>query len=100
MGSVVTLATAARRPILERARAILEFLNNKAGKHFRPTRFNLGIIQLRMVAYSDDEIRQVVAMKTREWGRDPHMRQFLRPLTLFDEKLFDQYAGELDPSDE
>ena len=43
-----------------------------------------------------DDVRAVVRSKLREWGRDPKMRKFVRPSTLFGPK-FEEYLAECGP---
>ena len=40
-------------------------------------------------------IRSVIAMKAREWSGDEKMREYLRPVTLFNATKFAQYQGQL-----
>ena len=78
------------------AREILSFLNEKAGRAFRPTESNLKGIRARLrEGYTETEIRQVVMRKIRDWQHDDMMSQYLRPATLFNAEKFNQYAGEL-----
>lgn len=79
---------------------ILEFLNDKAGRRYRGTTVNLSFIEARLnEGYSADQLRQVVAMKVREWSHDEKMAKYLRPETLFNRTKFNSYVGCLD-SDE
>jgi uncharacterized phage protein (TIGR02220 family) len=78
------------------AREILEFLNQKAHRKYRPTAANLRMIRARLAeGFTPDELRQVIAKKCREWGYDEKMRNYLRPATLFNATKFSQYSGEL-----
>lgn len=80
---------------------VLNFLNAKASRAYRPTRANLDMIRARLRdGATVADCKQVIAKKTREWGTDDKMAQYLRPLTLFNRSKFDQYTGELvnDPS--
>lgn len=75
---------------------VLEFLNSKTHRQYRPVRANLDLIRARLKeGFSVDELRAVVAKKTREWQGDDKMAQFLRPATLFAARNFAQYSGEL-----
>jgi uncharacterized phage protein (TIGR02220 family) len=80
----------------EQARKVLEFLNAKTGRNYQPVEANLDFIigRLRDGA-SEDDLRSVIAKKTREWRGDEKMNQFLRPATLFNRTKFAQYCGEL-----
>lgn len=75
---------------------ILQFLNEKARRNFRPTKVNLKLIRERLKeGYTPTECRQVIVRKCREWVHDDKMRQYLRPATIFGREKFNQYAGEL-----
>lgn len=80
----------------EAARAVLGFLNEKAGKAFQPTSANLDLIVARLKeGYTEGQCRQVIVRKVREWAADEKMAAYLRPATLFNREKFNQYAGEL-----
>lgn len=75
---------------------VLQFLNEKTGKHFEPVAANLELIVARLKeGASVDDLRAVVAKKCREWSADEKMVQYLRPATLFNRTKFAQYRGEL-----
>jgi uncharacterized phage protein (TIGR02220 family) len=74
---------------------VIEFLNEKTGRNYRPVDSNLRMILARLKEYTLVELRQVVAKKTREWGPDEKMEKYLRPATLFNAKNCAQYVGEL-----
>jgi uncharacterized phage protein (TIGR02220 family) len=75
---------------------ILNFLNLKAQRAYRPTESNLGLIVARLKDGATlRDCKQVIAKKVREWGTDEKMGQYLRPATLFNRTKFDQYVGEL-----
>ena len=88
------------RGLADDARQILEFLNEKAHKNFPESDSNVGIVVARLrEGFPADKVRQVVAMKVRQWGADEKMREFLRPATLFARSNFSNYVGELvDPT--
>jgi uncharacterized phage protein (TIGR02220 family) len=89
-------STNARRPLDTHAQLILDFLNHKAGRNYRPTPINLGFIRARLQAGATvDQCRAIIGRKTALWKSDPKMNQFLRPATLFNETKFEQYLGEL-----
>jgi len=82
------------------AKQVLEFLNQKTGRHYEPVKANLQLITARLKeGASVDDLRAVVAKKCREWAGDPKMAQYLRPATLFNATKFAQYAGELGGKD-
>jgi uncharacterized phage protein (TIGR02220 family) len=75
--------------------SVLEFLNEKTGKAFRPVDSNLKLIAARLKSgASVQDCFTVIARKNREWGSDPKMAQYLRPATLFSATNFEQYLGE------
>ena len=80
----------------EAAKRILGFLNEKTGRQYRAVTVNLDMIIGRLKeGASETECRQVIAKKCREWATDEKMNQYLRPATLFNRKMFNQYIGEI-----
>ena len=77
------------------ATELLNFLNEKTGKNYRPVKANLDKIKARLKEYSLDELRAVVAIKTRDWKDDERMAPYLRPATLFGAEKCAQYMGEV-----
>lgn len=74
---------------------ILQFLNDKTNRNYRPVDSNLYLIMSCLESgVSVDQCRQVIAKKSREW-RDKKMKEYLRPATLFNPIKFEQYLGEL-----
>ncbi len=100
MAKVVAITCVEPQSRADKARAILAFLNSKAGRNYKPTRVNLEFIENRLKeGYSMAECKQVIAKKVREWkGTD--MDIYLRPATIFNATKFNQYAGELGVEDE
>jgi len=76
------------------ARQILDFLNEKTGRGYKPVPANIKLIRARLGEASADDIRSVIAKKAREW-KGTEMDQYLRPATLFGALKFAQYHGEL-----
>lgn len=77
---------------------LLNFLNLKAGKSFRPVDSTLRPIIARLRSgVSVQDCKGVIARKIREWKDDPEMKQFLRPETLFGARKFESYLGEKPP---
>lgn len=77
---------------------VLNFLNEKAGRAYRPTDANLGFIVARFKEGATvSDCMKVIAKKCREWCSDEKMEKFLRPATLFNRTNFDQYVGEIVP---
>lgn len=78
------------------AMEVLNFLNEKADRSYKPVPANLDLIVARLKDGATlTELRQVVAKKTRDWKGDEKMGGFLRPKTLFNRTNFAQYQGEL-----
>lgn len=79
----------------EESKAILRWLNEKAGKHFGPRPAHLRFIEARLKDHEPWVLRKVVTLKVKEWADDPKSRVWLRPKTLFNETNFENYVGEL-----
>jgi uncharacterized phage protein (TIGR02220 family) len=78
------------------ATEVLNFLNEKTGRAYRPVETNLKLIMSRLKSGATVmNCRQVIAKKTREWKGDEKMSEYLRPATLFNSTKFEQYIGEL-----
>lgn len=83
--------------LTEQAREVLDFLNDKTGRHYEPVRETLDPILARLKGGSSvEDLRAVIAKKTREWGADEKMQKYLRPKTLFNATNFANYKGELE----
>lgn len=75
---------------------VLQFLNEKTGKAYRPVDTNLEFIAARLdEGYTVAEMRKVIVRKCDKWKGDELMEQYLRPATLFNKTKFAQYSGEL-----
>lgn len=80
----------------EQAKTILETLNLRAGKNFRPVASNLGLIKARLAdGATHEDLISVIDRKCQEWLDDPKMAQFLRPKTLFNATNFNNYLGDI-----
>ncbi len=78
------------------ARVILNFLNEKAKRAYRPVSGNLALIEGRLLSGATmQQCKQVICKKVREWKDNEKMREYLRPATLFRASNFEQYLGEL-----
>lgn len=74
------------------AKLALDYLNQKTGRNFRPTKANINAINARIKGGATlDQIRAVIDVKWDDWGKDDKMRQYLRPITIFRESNFDNY---------
>lgn len=75
---------------------VLDFLNQKTGRAYRPVDSNLKLIMARLkTGATVMDCRQIIAKKTREWKGNIKMAEYLRPETLFNGSKFEQYIGEL-----
>lgn len=80
------------------ATLLLKFLNDKAGRHYRPTLKTLEPILARLnEGFSVSDCKAVVMRRCRKWKGDEKMHEYLRPATLFGAKNFAQYVGEVPP---
>lgn len=88
--------TLSGRPDLKpQALEVLNFLNEKANRAYRPTMVNLELIEGRLKeGASVADCRMVIARKCREWLSEEKMAPYLRPKTLFNRTNFSQYIGE------
>ena len=78
------------------AKQVIEYLNQKTGKKFKPVPSNLKLINARLgEGHTLEDIFSVVDRKTQEWISDQTMAQYLRPSTLFNAEKFNQYIGEV-----
>ena len=76
------------------AEAVIDFLNVKTGRKYRPTKANLDPILARMrEGYTLQEIRTVTMRKVNDWLADEKMNEYLRPATLYTARNFNSYAG-------
>lgn len=79
---------------------VLDHLNARAGTDFKartgakPSKA-ADLIRLRLAEHGKPALIAVIDRKVAEWGRDDHMRQYLRPATLFGREKCEQYVGAL-----
>ena len=78
--------------------AVLRQLNEitcaKVG--FRPIKSNLGKISTLLKAgFTEQDIVEVIQLKTIQWKNNPAMAQYLCPKTLFRESNFEKYINEV-----
>lgn len=87
--------------IKDQAIQVLNFLNEKTGKAYRPVDANIKLIIARLKSGATVmDCRQVIANKFRKWCSDEKMVEYLRPATLFNATKFEQYMGELSEPEE
>lgn len=80
----------------ESAKRVLNFLNEKTGRAYRPTPAIVDMIAARIKdGATETECRQIIVRKGRDWSADEKMSQYLRPKTLFSRTNFENYLGEL-----
>lgn len=76
---------------------VLEYLKQVTGTKFRPIKSNLTLISaLFKAGYTQEEIIEVIQLKTVQWKNSPVMAPYLRPSTLFKLSNFDNYINEVD----
>ncbi|MGP1500769.1 MAG: conserved phage C-terminal domain-containing protein [Bergeyella cardium] len=76
---------------------ILNFLNEHTGSKFRPIKANLSKIKaLLNTGFTENELKQVIALKIKQWLNNPEMAKYLRPSTLFRESNFEGYINEIE----
>ena len=81
------------------AKEILTWLNDKAGRTYRPTTVNLDFIRARLKdGMQGWQLKAIVSRKTREWA-GTEQSKYLRPATLFNRTKCEQYLGELPPEE-
>lgn len=94
-GTTLSRSRATPRGFSDESKAILGWLNEKAGKNFQPVAAHLRFIDARLETHEPWVLRKVVTIKAKEWRDDPKSRVWLRPKTLFNETNFENYVGEL-----
>lgn len=74
---------------------IIDYLNNATGSQYRSNSRNTRqLIKARYnEGFVEDDFYTVIDNKTKEWGRNPEMNQYLRPQTLFGTK-FESYLNQ------
>lgn len=78
------------------AESILEHLNKKASRDYKPVDSNISIISARLAEGATvAECMAVIDRKCIDWLKDEKMNEYLRPNTLFNATKFAQYVGAL-----
>ena len=79
----------------ETARKVIDYLNAKTGSSFSYCESNLTVIIARMkpkgVTYAG--VCEMIDNQVKQWGDDPKMSAYLKPVTLFRASNFDGYYG-------
>lgn len=75
---------------------ILQKFNEITGRRFRKTKANLSGISARLKdGYTEQEILEVIQVKTLEWKNNPTMSVHLNPVTVFRPSNFDKYINQV-----
>lgn len=91
-GDSISIMSGKPDGFVENCREIVEYLNQKAGTHYKSsTELTRTKIHARLnEGFKKEDFFAVIDHKCAEWKADEHMRQFLRPETLFGTK-FESY---------
>ena len=74
---------------------ILNHLNSKVGRYYKPIKSNLVLIKARLKeGFSSEDLIKVIDVKSSQWLKDDKMNKYLRPATLFNAEKCSQYAAE------
>jgi uncharacterized phage protein (TIGR02220 family) len=72
---------------------VLDYLNQKAGTHYRQVESNYKHIKARLQDFSVEELKQVIDKKCKEWiGTE--FEKYLTPETLFRPSNFEKYLNQ------
>lgn len=76
--------------------SVIDYLNQKTGKHFRHTPTNKRTIMARVKeGATGQDMRLVIDNQCREWLNDKKMNKFLQPSTLFRASKFEGYLNQM-----
>ncbi|MDR7707096.1 conserved phage C-terminal domain-containing protein [Riemerella anatipestifer] len=82
--------------ILTPEKELLKKFNEITGQRFRETKANLSGISARLKdGYTEQEIIEVIQVKTLEWKNNPTMSVHLNPVTIFRPSNFDKYVNQV-----
>ena len=87
-------ASAGQRPSIDYA-GIIEYLNQKSGKHFRDTAATRKLIAARLNDghFTEANVRQAIDNVVSSWSGDPKMDKYVRPSTIFKPSKFEDYVS-------
>ncbi|MGH7251299.1 MAG: conserved phage C-terminal domain-containing protein [Nitrospiraceae bacterium] len=92
----------AERNFKTEAAMVLQFLNEKTGRAFRPKEgsgrlsVHMEFIMARLKSGVDVQTcKSLIARKVREWKGDPKTEKWLSPETLFNRTKFEKYLAEV-----
>lgn len=78
---------------------VLDYLNEKAKKHFKVNDKNKALIDARINdGATVEDFKRVIDIKVAQWLNNPSMNGYLRPITLFSNK-FESYLNEQMPEE-
>ena len=78
---------------------VLDYLNEKAKKHFKVNDKNKALIDARINDGATlEDFKRVIDIKVAKWLNNPDMNGYLRPITLFSNK-FESYLNEQMPEE-
>lgn len=78
---------------------VLDYLNEKAKKHFKVNDKNKALIDARINDGATlEDFKRVIDIKAAQWLNNPDMNGYLRPITLFSNK-FESYLNEQMPEE-
>ena len=77
----------------------VEYLNQKLKKRFSPTNKDTLLKLKKLAEYSDQDFKDVIDLKCKQWLFDPIMNKFLKPSTLFAPSNFIKYLDEAQSGD-
>jgi len=81
----------------EQAKKILDYLNKRTGKNFKPVQSNLDEILARLKeGFTVEDCQKVINTKVNQWLHTENDK-YLRPQTLFRASKFDSYLNEREP---
>lgn len=76
--------------------SVIDYLNQKTGKHFRHTPTNKRTIMARVKeGATEQDMRLVIDNQCQAWLNNPKMNKFLQPSTLFRASKFEGYLNQL-----
>ncbi len=77
-------------------KTVIDYLNQKADKHFKHTDANKRLIIARYKdgGFTVNEMKKVIDNQCAKWLNNPEMNQYLRPVTLFQASKFEGYLND------
>lgn len=76
---------------------IINYLNQKAGTHYRQVESNYRNIKARLNEFTVNDLKEVIDKKTAEW-LGTEFEKYLNPETLFRQRNFEKYLNQKPPS--